>query len=117
MFSGIIYFAINVVVILGLSQILPNFEVVGVVPAAIFIIVLSILNGLVVPILKILTFPVSVLTFGLINGLIIILAVLLATLVQGVDLSGGILEQLISLVIIAAILAVTQSLAHKWIDN
>jgi putative membrane protein len=117
MLNSLIYFAINVVVILVLSNILPNFTVGDVTSASIFIIVLTIVNALIVPILKVLAFPISVVTFGLINGLIIILSFVIAAAVSGVEVTGGVFEQILTYVIIAAILSFTQSMAHKWLSQ
>ena len=61
-----------------LSYILPNVTVDGFVTALIVAIVLSLLNFIVKPIMVLLTFPITVLTFGLfllvINACIIMLA-------------------------------------------
>jgi putative membrane protein len=62
----------------GLSRILPNVQLDGIGSAAILVVVLGILNAIVKPILKILGFPITVLTLGLfllvINVIIIKLA-------------------------------------------
>ena len=78
MVGAILKFILTAVLVYGLSKIIPNVSLDGVGGAAILIIVLAILNAVVKPILKLLGFPITVLTLGLflivINVVIIKLA-------------------------------------------
>jgi putative membrane protein len=75
--------------LLIVSKIVPGFHVNGLAPALIASLVIGLLNATVGLVLKIITFPISVITFGLfllvINGLMILLA---AKLVPGFIVQG-----------------------------
>jgi len=75
--------------LLIVSKIVPGFHVNGLWPALIASLVIGFLNATVGMVLKIITFPISVITFGLfllvINGLMIILA---SKLVPGFIVQG-----------------------------
>jgi putative membrane protein len=79
----IIKFILTAVLTYGLAQVLPNVRLDGVGSAAILVIVLGLLNATVKPILKIIGFPITVLTLGIflliINVIIVKLADLLMT--------------------------------------
>jgi putative membrane protein len=66
------------IALLVVSKIVPGFHVAGLWPALIASLVIGLLNATVGLVLKIITFPISILTFGLfllvINGLMILLA-------------------------------------------
>ena len=65
MIRFIVKFLLTAVLVYGLSHVLPNVRLDGVGSAALLIIVLGILNAVLRPILKLLGFPVTVLTLGL----------------------------------------------------
>jgi putative membrane protein len=79
----IIKFILTAVLTYGLAQVLPNVRLDGVGSAAILVIVLGLLNATVKPILKIIGFPITVLTLGIflliINVIIVKLADFLMT--------------------------------------
>jgi putative membrane protein len=83
MLSFILKFILTAVLVYGLSTVLPGVALSGVGGAAILVIVLGLLNAIVKPILKILGFPITVLTLGLfllvINVIIVKLADFLMT--------------------------------------
>ena len=83
MLSFILKFILTAVLVYGLSTVLPGVVLGGVGSAAILVIVLGLLNAVVKPILKILGFPITVLTLGLfllvINVIIVKLADFLMT--------------------------------------
>ncbi|MBD2767758.1 phage holin family protein [Hymenobacter sp. BT664] len=63
--SFLLKFILTAVLVYGLSLVLPGVVLGGVGSAAILVIVLGILNAIVKPILKVLGFPITVLTLGL----------------------------------------------------
>jgi len=77
------------VALLVVSRIVPGFHVEGLWPAMIAALVIGLLNATFGLILKILTFPLSILTLGLfllvINGLMILVA---SSIVRGFRVSG-----------------------------
>jgi putative membrane protein len=79
----ILKFILTAVLTYGLAQVLPNVHLDGVGSAAILVIVLGLLNATVKPILKIIGFPITVLTLGIflliINVIIVKLADFLMT--------------------------------------
>jgi putative membrane protein len=83
MVSFILKFVVSAVLVYGLSMVLPGVRLDGVSGAAILVIVLALLNATVKPILKILGFPITILTLGLfllvINVIIVKLADFLMT--------------------------------------
>lgn len=83
MVGFILKFVLTAVLVYGLSRVLPGVSLAGLDSAAILVVVLGILNAIVKPILKILGFPITVLTLGLfllvINVIIVKLADYLMT--------------------------------------
>lgn len=83
MVGFILKFVLTAVLVYGLSMVLPGVALSGVGGAAILVLVLGILNAVVKPILKILGFPITILTLGLfllvINVIIVKLADFLMT--------------------------------------
>jgi len=75
--------------LLVVSNIVPGFTVRGLGPALIASLVIGLLNATVGALLKLVTFPISIVTFGLfllvINGLMILLA---SSLVRGFHVRG-----------------------------
>jgi putative membrane protein len=100
------YLVVNILVILLLSNLLPGFEVQNWVSAFFFILILTLLNWTVIPLIKFFALPFSLVTFGLVNGLINLIAIIIAgNLVQGVSIEGGIIGSLITAIIISIGLA------------
>ncbi len=79
----LIKFILTAVLTYGLAQVLPNVRLDGMGSAAVLVIVMGLLNATVKPILKIIGFPITVLTLGIflliINVIIVKLADLLMT--------------------------------------
>jgi putative membrane protein len=87
--SHLLYFVVIALAMLGLSRLLPGFQVDGIVPALIAAVVLAIVNTVVRPILFVLTLPFTIVTLGLF--LFVLNAAMLALtawLVPGFDLRG-----------------------------
>lgn len=114
MLRALAYLIVNALVILGLSYVLPNFEVGDYIAAIVFILILTLLNWTVLPILKFFTLPFNFLTLGLVNALINLLGIgLAAWLVEGVDIQGSFLMQLFIALVIAVVLAVSSGIIEK----
>jgi putative membrane protein len=114
MFQVVLYFIANIVTILGLSAILPNFEVTGITAAFMFVFFLTLLNFTVIPIIKFLTFPINFLTLGLFHALINILTIgIVANSIKSVELRGDGLDKFFTSIIIALSLSVVHTLISK----
>jgi putative membrane protein len=89
MLKHLIHWLLSAVVLLVIAQFVPGFYVRGLVPALVAALVIGLLNATLGLLLKIITFPISILTFGLfllvINALMILLA---SHLVTGFHVSG-----------------------------
>lgn len=74
----LLHWLLSALALLLVSRIVPGFEVRGLGPALIASLVIGLLNATVGLILKIITFPISIITLGIfllvINGLMILLA-------------------------------------------
>jgi putative membrane protein len=85
----LVQWILSAAALLVVSHLVPGFRVQGVGPALMAALVIGLLNATVGPILKILTFPISIFTLGLfllvINGLMIMLASLI---VRGFHVHG-----------------------------
>jgi putative membrane protein len=89
MIKLLVQWILSAVALLAVSRIVPGFVVRGLGPALIAALVIGLLNATVGFFLKIVTFPISILTFGLfllvINGLMILLA---SNIVNGFHVRG-----------------------------
>ena len=78
MIKLLIHWLLSALVLLMISQFVPGFHVQGLQPALIAALVIGLLNGTLGLLLKIVTFPITILTLGLfllvINALMILLA-------------------------------------------
>ena len=98
MLSFILKFILSAVLVYGLSLVLPGVALSGVGGAAILVVVLAILNAIVKPILKILGFPITVLTLGLFLLVINVIIVKMADyLMTSFDVNGFLNALLFSL--------------------
>ncbi|MGI4869840.1 MAG: phage holin family protein [Janthinobacterium lividum] len=89
MLKFLIKFVLTAVLTYGLAQILPNVHLNGVSSAAVLVIVLGILNATVKPILKLLGFPLTVVTLGFFLLVINVIIVKLADyLLAGFEVVG-----------------------------
>lgn len=87
--SLLLYFVVIAAAMLGLSRVLPGFQVDGWKPALIASVVLALVNTIVKPILFVLTLPFTILTLGLFLFVLNMLMLwLTATLVPGFRVSG-----------------------------
>jgi putative membrane protein len=85
----LIHWLLSAVALVVVSRIVPGFYVQGIGPALMAALVIGLLNATLGLVLKILTFPISILTLGLfllvINGVMILLA---SSLVRGFHVHG-----------------------------
>ncbi|GAA3960157.1 phage holin family protein [Hymenobacter antarcticus] len=89
MVGFILKFVLTAVLVYGLSMVLPGVTLSGVGGAAILVLVLGLLNAVVKPILKILGFPITILTLGLFLLVINVIIVKLADfLMSSFDVHG-----------------------------
>ena len=112
MLNLILYFVVMAAAMLGLSKILPGFQVTGWGPALLATFVLGIVNVIVKPILFVLTLPFTILTLGLF--LFVINAICLwltALLVPGFHIQG------FGTTLLASILLAIVSLLWKSISR
>lgn len=114
MFKILWHLIANITVIYILAGIFGNFILGDIVQVGIFTIVLSLLNWLVVPFVRLASFPVTFLTFGLFNTVITLLAVLAAlNLTRGVSIN----ETGIAYFILLIILTLALSFSNTMISN
>jgi putative membrane protein len=98
MVGFILKFILTAVLVYGLSMVLPGVTLAGIDSAAILVVVLGILNAIVKPILKILGFPITVLSLGLFLLVINVIIVKLADyLMTSFDVHGFLNALLFSL--------------------
>jgi putative membrane protein len=85
----LLQWVLSAIALLIVSRIVPGFQVLGLWPALIASLVIGLLNATVGLVLKIITFPISILTLGIfllvINALMILLA---SHIVRGFHVSG-----------------------------
>jgi putative membrane protein len=83
------WFIVNVITLLILARFLPGFEITEWQNAIIAVLVIGLINITIKPILKLLTFPITILTLGLFSWVINALMLLLAARwTPGFDIDG-----------------------------
>jgi putative membrane protein len=89
MFQLVIQWVLSSIALMIVSRLVPGFDVSGLIPAMMASVVIGLLNATLGMALKVITFPIVVLTFGLfifvINGLVILLA---SKLIEGFNVYG-----------------------------
>ena len=116
MFKILWHLIANVVIIYILASILPNFILLNITQVFLFTIVLSLLNWLVVPLVRLISFPVTFLTFGLFNIVITLVTVIVAlNLTKGVRIDETGLAYFILLTILTLSLSVSNTLISNFI--
>ncbi len=85
----LLHWLLSAIALLIVSRLVPGFVVRGLEPALVAALVIGLLNATVGLVLKIITFPISILTLGLfllvINGMMILLA---SSIVRGFHVDG-----------------------------
>ncbi len=106
--SLILKFIFTALLTYGLAQILPNVQLNSVTSAAALVLVLAVLNATVKPVLKLLGFPITVLTLGLFLLVINVIIIKLADyLLTGFSVTG---------ILSALIFSIAISLATSVVD-
>ncbi|MDB5236376.1 MAG: hypothetical protein JWR44_3369 [Hymenobacter sp.] len=106
MLGFILKFVLTAALVYGLSMVLPGVALGGFGSAAILVLVLGILNAVVKPILKIIGFPITVLTLGLFLIVINVIIVKLADFLMSSFDIHGIINTLIFSVALSLVNAV-----------
>lgn len=110
----LIYFATNVLVVLGLDLLLESLEVTGLAAAFWFVLLLSALNTFVAPVIKFFAFPINFLTLGLFNTLLNLAVIALSVqVIDGVSVKGQGLASFLVIIIIA----LSFSVAHGIVGH
>ena len=91
----LIKFLLTAVLTYGLAQVLPNVRLDGLGSAAVLVIVLGLLNATVKPVLKIIGFPITVLTLGIFLLIINVIIIKLADYLMSSFAVAGFLSALI----------------------
>lgn len=102
----ILKFIFTAVLTYGLAQVLPNVRLDGVGSAAILVIVLGLLNATVKPILKVIGFPITLLTLGLFLLVINVIIVKLADFLMSSFAVTGFISALIFSLALSLVTAV-----------
>ncbi|MFV0541716.1 MAG: phage holin family protein [Aestuariibaculum sp.] len=109
----IIRILLNAIMVFVLAEILPGINITGYLAAIVVAVVISLLNILVKPILVVLTFPITVITFGLfmlfINAFIIYIA---DVLIDSFSVSSIWMALLFSL-----LLSIIQSITYSFLNK
>jgi len=114
LFKIIIYFTVNIGSLFLLKNYLTNFDVSSLESAAIFVVALTAINWIIVPIVKLLAFPINFLTLGLFNVVISAIAVwFVVRYVDGVQITGDLKQQAITLIILSITFSLAGSFSHK----
>jgi putative membrane protein len=89
MLKLLLHWFLSALSLIIVSRLVPGFVVTGIVPALVAALVIGLLNATVGLVLKIITFPISILTLGLfllvINGMMILVA---SSIVRGFKVYG-----------------------------
>jgi putative membrane protein len=101
--SHLLYFVVIAAAMLGLSRILPGFQVDGWLPAIFAAVVLAVVNVIVKPILFVLTLPFTIVTLGLFLFVINALCLWLTALIVPGFRVHGFGTALIASLILAAV--------------
>lgn len=106
MLKFLIKFILTAVLTYGLARVLPDVRLDGVGSAAVLVIVLGLLNATVKPILKIIGFPITVLTLGIFLLVINVIIVKLADILMNSFAVTGFVSALIFSLALSLVTAV-----------
>lgn len=104
---------VNILVLLVLSSILPKFKI-DLTSAFWLTIILTLLNWTVVPIIKILTWPINLLSLGLLYFFINLCTIFLATALVNVQLGTNFAERILTAILVIFGLAVANGWANDF---
>ena len=119
MIDAALFFTINTLILFLLSNTLKNFTVENISAALLFLVILTILNWTIVPVLKFLSLPINILLFGLAGFFINILALWIAvSLVDGIDIkSSSGLNYFLTLLITSISLSIISPSLRRMIES
>jgi putative membrane protein len=116
MLRVLIYLVVNSLVILLLDRILADFEVRNFTAAFLFILLLTLLNWTILPVLKFFAIPFNFFTFGLANVLISLAGVgFVIWLIPGVSVTGSYLSIFLNVLAVAVSLGISGSLIESFL--
>ena len=108
----LVKFILTAVLTYGLAQVLPNVQLNGVGSAAVLVIVMGLLNATVKPILKLIGFPITVLTLGVFLLVINVIIVKLADYVMSGFSVAGFLSALIFSIALSLVTSVVDMIVY-----
>jgi len=110
------YLVANVAVLM-LLNFFPNVDI-RVIPAMVFVVFLTLLNWTIVPIIKLLALPINFLTFGLINGIInLIVLLIMMNVIKGIDINAGLIQQTGFAILITIGFSLAQGIVNRITDD
>lgn len=112
MFKPFYHLIVNILVLLCLRLVLPHFVIT--IPSAFFLVIfLTILNWTVVPIIKLLTFPINILSLGICYFIINLLTIWLVFDLVGVSLGRNFGESFLTALLVIFSLSIGNNLAEN----
>ena len=108
----IVKFLLTAVLTYGLAQVLPNVRLDGLGSAAVLVIVLGLLNATVKPVLKVVGFPITVLTLGIFLLIINVIIIKIADYLM----SGFAVAGFLSALILSLALSLVSSVVDMVVD-
>lgn len=118
MFRIIAYLGVNVLSLLALDHYLDNFAMDDWTSGLVFVLALTLVNWTVVPIIKLLAFPITFLTLGLFNLVINFAAVwFVADNIKGIEVTGVTGDKALTMAIIAVTTSVASHVARKLVED
>lgn len=114
MFRLLAHIVVNFLLLNAVAIIIPGIELGDWLSVTLFLIVLSLLNWFVVPIVRVITIPITIVTFGLFN-----LVITLVTTIVAINLSNGIrIEALgLSYLFLVGVITVVLSLGNGIVSS
>jgi putative membrane protein len=110
------YLIANVAVLL-LMNLFPDVSV-QFLPAIIFVVFLTLLNWTIVPLIKLLALPINFLTFGLFNGLInLVVLLIMMNVIKGIDINVGFGQQVLYALLITVGFGIAQGAVNRLTDD
>lgn len=118
MIDAALFFTINTIILFILSNVLDNFSVGSILASIAFLIVLTVLNWTIVPVLRFLSMPINLLLFGLVGFLINIVSLWMAVeAVDQITIEAEGLEYFFTLLIISISLSVISPSVRKMLES
>jgi len=118
MLRAITFLSVNVLILLILDFFLGNLSVNNFFSAAFFFIILTALQWSIIPVLQLMTLPISILTFGLASFLISLFGMSLTFwLVPGITIEGDFFTQFFTLILISVSLFLGQNFIQSYLGK